>query len=127
MRLRVDTIFVNGDQAIKAAKDATSTIPIVMLACDAIAPGLISSLARPGGNITGITWISSEIAGKRLELLRQMLSRAGRIAVIYSRDDPGKAPFSSYRVNRNCAGIEFPISDLNGGTHVRGNPQLRLS
>jgi putative tryptophan/tyrosine transport system substrate-binding protein len=111
VRLRGDTIFVNGDQAIKAAEDATSTIPIVMLACDA----------------RGITCISSEIAGKRLELLRQMLSRAGRIAVIYSRDDPGKAPFSSYRVNRNCARIEFPISDLNGGTHVRGNPQLRLS
>jgi putative tryptophan/tyrosine transport system substrate-binding protein len=92
VRLRGDTIFVNGDQAIKAAKDATSTIPIVMLACDA----------------RGITCISSEIAGKRLELLRQMLSRAGRIAVIYSRDDPGKAPFSSYRVNRNCAGLNSP-------------------
>jgi putative ABC transport system substrate-binding protein len=73
VRLRVDTIFVNGDQAIKAAKDATTTIPIVMLACDAVAAGFISSLARPGGNITGITCISSEIAGKRLELLRQML------------------------------------------------------
>ena len=83
---------MNGNQAIKAAEDATSTIPIVMLACDA----------------RGITCISSEIAGKRLELLRQMLSRAGRIAVIYSRDDPGKAPFSSYRVNRNCAGLNSP-------------------
>ena len=91
VRLRVDTIFVNGDQAIKAAKDATTTIPIVMLACDAVAAGFISSLARPGGNITGITCISSEIAGKRLELLRQMLRRAGRIAVLYNRDDPGKA------------------------------------
>jgi putative ABC transport system substrate-binding protein len=127
VRLRVDTIFVNGDQAIKAAKDATSTLPIVMLACDAIAAGLVSSPARPGGNITGITCISSEIGGKRLELLRQMLPRAGRIAVVYNRDDPGKAPFSSYRVNRNCAGIEFPISHLNGGSHVRANPQLCLS
>ena len=91
VRLRVDTIFVNGDQAIKAAKDATTTIPIVMVACDAVAAGFISSLARPGGNITGITCISSEIAGKRLELLRQMLPRADRIAVLYNRDDPGKA------------------------------------
>ena len=91
VRLRVDTIFVNGDQAIKAAKGATTTIPIVMLACDAVAAGFISSLARPGGNITGITCISSEIVGKRLELLRQMLPSAGRIAVLYNRDDPGKA------------------------------------
>ncbi len=62
-----------------------------MVACDAVAAGLISSLARPGGNITGITCISSEIAGKRLELLRQMRPRAGRIGVLYNRDDPGKA------------------------------------
>jgi hypothetical protein len=55
------------------------------------AAGLISSLARPGGNITGMTYITSEIAGKRLELLRQMLPRAGRIAVLYNRDDPSKA------------------------------------
>ena len=91
VRLRVDVIFAIGDQMIKAAKIATTTIPIVMLACDAVAAGFISSLARPGGNITGITCISSEIAGKRLELLRQMLPRAGRIAVLYNRDDPGKA------------------------------------
>src|SRR5882672_7958274 len=71
VRLRVDTIFVNGDQAIKAAKEATTTIPIVMLGCDAVAAGIISSLARPGGNITGVTCITSEIAAKRLELLRQ--------------------------------------------------------
>ena len=97
VRLRVDVIFAIGDQMTKAAKDATSTIPIVMLACDAVAAGFISSLARPGGNITGITCISSEIAGKRLELLRQMLPRAGRIAVLYNRDDPGKAEKRSER------------------------------
>ena len=91
VRLRVDTIFVSGDQAIKAAKDATTTIPIVMLGCDAVAAGFISSLARPGANITGVSGcITSEIAGKRLELLRQMLPRAGRIAVLYNPDDPGR-------------------------------------
>jgi putative ABC transport system substrate-binding protein len=56
-----------------AAKDATTTIPIVMLGCDAVAAGFISSLARPGGNLTGVTCITSEIAAERLELLRQML------------------------------------------------------
>jgi putative ABC transport system substrate-binding protein len=53
VRLQVDTIFVSGDQVIKAAKDATTTIPIVMVACDAVATGFISSLARPGGNHHG--------------------------------------------------------------------------
>src|SRR5262249_7434967 len=62
VRLRADVIFAIGDQMTKATKDATTTIPIVMLACDAVAAGFVSSLARPGGNITGITCISSEIA-----------------------------------------------------------------
>jgi ABC-type uncharacterized transport system substrate-binding protein len=90
VRLQVDTIFVAGDQGIKAAKDATTTIPIVMLGCDAVAAGFISSLARPGGNITGVTCIYSEIAAKRLELLRQMLPRARRIALLSNPDDPGR-------------------------------------
>ena len=91
VRLQVDTIFVAGDQGIKAAKDATTTIPIVMLGCDAVAAGFISSLARPGGNITGVSCMYSEIAAKRLELLRQMLPRARRIAALYNPDDPSKA------------------------------------
>jgi len=90
VRLQVDTIFVAGDQGIKAAKDATTTIPIVMNGCDAVAAGFISSLARPGGNITGVTCMYSDIAAKRLELLGQMLPKARRIALLYNPDDPGK-------------------------------------
>jgi putative ABC transport system substrate-binding protein len=90
VRLQVDTIFVAGDQGIKAAKDATTTIPIVMVACDAVATGFISSLARPGGNITGVSCMYSEIAAKRLELLGQMLPKARRIALLYNPDDPGR-------------------------------------
>jgi len=89
VRLQVDTIFAAGNQAIKAAKDATTTIPIVMLVSDAVAAGFISSLARPGGNITGVTTIRFD--GKRLDLLRQMLPRARRIALLYNRDDPNAA------------------------------------
>jgi putative ABC transport system substrate-binding protein len=62
-----------------------------MLGCDAVAAGFISSLARPGGNLTGVTCITSEIAAERLELLRQMLPKARRIALLSNRDDPGKA------------------------------------
>jgi ABC-type uncharacterized transport system substrate-binding protein len=91
VRLRVDTIFATSDQVIKAAKEATTTIPIVMLGCDAVAAGLVSSLARPGGNITGVTCMYSEIASKQLELLREMLPRARRIALLYNPDDSSKA------------------------------------
>jgi putative ABC transport system substrate-binding protein len=91
LRAKPDVILAQGDQPIKAAKEATTTVPIVMIACDAVAAGLIASLARPGGNITGVTCISREIAAKRIELLRQSLPRLGRVAVLYNPADPGKA------------------------------------
>jgi putative ABC transport system substrate-binding protein len=91
LRAKPDVILALGDQPIKAAKEATATVPIVMIACDAVAAGLIAGLARPGGNITGVTCISREIAGKRIELLRDSLPHLGRLAVLYNPDDPGKA------------------------------------
>jgi putative tryptophan/tyrosine transport system substrate-binding protein len=91
LRAKPDVILALGDQPIKAAKEATATVPIVMIACDAVAAGLIASLARPGGNITGVTCMSREIAGKRIELLRDSLPHLGRLAVLYNPDDPGKA------------------------------------
>ena len=91
VRLRVDAIYVAGDQVILAAKEATTTIPIVMVACDAVAAGLIASLSRPGGNITGITCLSSEISGKRLELLREASPNVSRLGVVWNAGDPGKA------------------------------------
>lgn len=91
LRAKPDVILAQGDQPIKAAKEATTTVPIVMIACDAVAAGLIASLARPGGNITGVTCISGDIAGKRIELLKQVLPRLGHLAVLYNADDPGKA------------------------------------
>jgi putative ABC transport system substrate-binding protein len=91
LRAKPDVILALGDQPIKAAKEATTTVPIVMIACDAVASGLIASLGRPGGNITGVTCISRDIAGKRIELLRQSLPHLGRLAVLYNPDDPGKA------------------------------------
>jgi hypothetical protein len=90
LRARPDVIFATGDPVFKAAKDATSTVPIVMIGCDAVAAGLIVSLARPGGNLTGITCISRDIAGKRIELLRETWPRLARLAMLYGPDDPGK-------------------------------------
>jgi putative ABC transport system substrate-binding protein len=90
-RLGVDVLYVGGDQGLRAAKAATTTIPIVVLACDPL-DSLIVSIARPGGSATGFTCISSELAGKRLELLREIVPGASRIAVLYNPKDLNKAP-----------------------------------
>ena len=90
VKLQVDAIFVGGDQAIKAVKEATRTIPIVMVACDAVAAGLVASLSRPGGNVTGVSCNSAQLAGKRLQILREITPKLTRVAVLYNQDDPGK-------------------------------------
>jgi putative tryptophan/tyrosine transport system substrate-binding protein len=83
VRTKVDVIVVTGSQAIAAAKAATTTIPIVVLgAGDLIGTGIVNSLARPGGNITGSTRMSTELAGKRIELLRESVTRLSRVSVI---------------------------------------------
>jgi putative ABC transport system substrate-binding protein len=88
-RLKVDVIVAAADPAVEAARRATSTIPIVMLAVgDAIGTGFIASLARPGGNITGIDALSVELSGKRLELLKQIVPRTTRVAVLWNPANP---------------------------------------
>src|SRR3954447_22574182 len=87
VRLKVDIIIVaGGEEWIRAAKNATNTIPIVMTGTggDRVAAGLVESLARPGGNVTGLTNLSSELGGKRLELLKEVVPRVARLAVIYN-------------------------------------------
>ena len=84
VRLKVDIIVVaGGDGVIRAAKNATKTISIVMSGqgIDPVEAGLIESLARPGGNVTGITNLSGELGGKRLELLKESVPRLARVAV----------------------------------------------
>jgi putative tryptophan/tyrosine transport system substrate-binding protein len=87
---RVAVIAAAAPPAVFAAKAATTTIPIVFLVGeDPVKLGLVTSLARPGGNLTGINFVASELAGKRLELLRELLSRAARLAVFVN---PVNAP-----------------------------------
>lgn len=89
VRLRVDVLVTQGTTATRAAKDATPTIPIVMLAVgDAIGAGLVASLARPGGNITGSTFLGPQLYAKQLEMLKQVIPRAARVAVIMNPDNP---------------------------------------
>jgi putative ABC transport system substrate-binding protein len=92
VRLKVEVILTAGSTATRAAKEATSTIPIVMLQDnDPVASGFVTSLARPGGNITGLSTLRPEISGKRLELLREILPKLSRVAVLGASDNPGNA------------------------------------
>ena len=85
VRLKVDIIVAVGSGDIRAAKEATSTIPIVMvIGGDVIGSGFVASLARPGGNITGLSTLRPELMGKRLELLKEILRKLSRVAVFMS-------------------------------------------
>jgi putative ABC transport system substrate-binding protein len=89
VRLKVDIIATQGGLASEAAKQASSSIPIVIRAGDAVAAGLIASLARPGGNITGLTDDSVQLSAKRMELLKEAVPKAGLIAVLWNANDQG--------------------------------------
>ena len=83
VRLKVDVIVTGGPPAPEAAKQATGTIPVVFaVAADPVAVGLVASLARPGGNITGLASISGEVVGKQLELLKEVAPKISRVAVL---------------------------------------------
>lgn len=89
--LKVDIIVTSGVQAALAAKNATKTIPIVMASggLDPVEAGLVESLARPGGNITGLTNQGGDIGGKRLELLKDVVRKTSRVAILYEGGNPG--------------------------------------
>jgi putative ABC transport system substrate-binding protein len=88
--LKVDVFFALAGPAVHAAKRATPTIPIVMETLgDAISAGLVTNLARPGGNVTGVSGFAPELSGKRIEVLREMLPRATRVAVLANTVNPG--------------------------------------
>src|SRR5262245_51283700 len=85
VRLRVEVIFAWAGPAVRAAKSASKTIPIVMGPnADPVGTGLVASLARPGGNITGVSLMAPDVAGKRLELLKEVLPKLSRVAVFAS-------------------------------------------
>ena len=92
VRLKVDIIVVSGGSIwVRPAKNATKTIPIVMVGAgaDPVEAGLVESLARPGGNVTGITLLARELGGKRLELLKETVPKIVRVAVLYDPAIPG--------------------------------------
>src|SRR5688572_33019848 len=92
VRLKVDVIVTTGPTGTRPAKEATSTIPIVMAQdIDPVGTGFVASLARPGGNITGLASLTPEISGKQLELLKEIVPRLSRVAVLGTSTQPGNA------------------------------------
>jgi putative ABC transport system substrate-binding protein len=89
VRLNVDVIVATRTLGPLAAKQATSTIPIVMTASgDPLGSGLVASLARPGGNVTGMSLMAPDLGGKRLELLKELLPQLARVAVLWNAANP---------------------------------------
>ena len=87
--MKVDVIVTGGSAAVLAVKQATSVIPIVFgIAGDPVGTGLIASLARPGGNVTGLSLQQADLAGKRLELLREAVPGVRRLAIMFNKDSP---------------------------------------
>ena len=123
VQLKVDVLVVPPIlAAIRAAKQATKTIPIVMVTnSDPVATGLINSLARPGGNITGLATLNRELSGKRLELLKEAVPRVSRLAVL--RDAESEGPAMSLKEYEAAAlSRKIPVQSL----EVRG-PNLDLA
>ena len=146
VRLKVDIIVAaGGDIPIRAAKNATKTIPIVMIGggADPVEAGYVESLARPGGNVTGVTNLSRELGGKRLELLKEAVPKLSRVAVFYApgcpfivRDVKEVLPVAARALRltlqpwevRSADDLERAFAALNkqrpDGLYVSGGPQM---
>ncbi len=147
VRLKVDVIVAaGGEPLIRSAMNATKTIPIVMTGSgpDPVEAGLIESLARPGGNVTGLTYLSTELGGKRLELLKEALAKLTHVGVLYDPATPGTVrevkedlPVAARALGltvrswevRDAVGLEKVFAALNkerpDGLYVSGSPLMR--
>jgi putative ABC transport system substrate-binding protein len=116
VRLKVDVIAAAATLAPLAAKQATATIPIVMIAAgDPLGSGLVASLARPGGNVTGMSLMAPDLGGKRLELLKEVLPRLARVAVLWNAANPYSAlVFKETQAAGQTLGIEVQSLDVRG-------------
>ena len=114
VRLKVDVLVASGPAVTRAAKEATSTIPIVMTHDpDPVGNGLVTSLARPGGNITGLSALSSELSGKQLELLKETVPRLSRVAVLGNSTAPGNAQIlKEVKVAAEALGIQLQYIEV---------------
>jgi ABC-type uncharacterized transport system substrate-binding protein len=120
VRLKVDIIVTGGATNTRAAKEATSTIPIVMTqAGDPVESGFVASLARPGGNITGLSTLAPELSGKRQEVLKEIVPRLSRVAVLGTSTQPGHAPsLKETELAAGALGVKLQYLDVLGPKDV---------
>jgi putative ABC transport system substrate-binding protein len=111
--LRVDIIFVTSRPATEAAKNATQTIPIVTSSSDPVASKFVAGLAQPRGNITGLTNFSSELVGKRLELLKEVIPQLSHIAVLYSPGEPAFDTWPNAEAAARALGMRLQRAEVN--------------
>jgi ABC-type uncharacterized transport system substrate-binding protein len=114
VRLKVDVIVTRGTPAALAAKHATGTIPIVMASSgDPLGTGLAASLANPGGNVTGLSAFATEIQGKQLEVLREMVPRLARIAFLFNMSNPVvQAQWKEAELAARSTGLQTHLLDI---------------
>jgi putative ABC transport system substrate-binding protein len=129
VRLKVDVIVTAGNPALRAAREATATIPIVTASGDSLEIGIVTSLARPGGNVTGLTTQSLELMAKRLELARELVPEASRFAILWNAGGTVRAlretetAARALGVSLHAVGVRSP-AELDGAfsTIARGGP-----
>ena len=121
VQLKPAVIVVTAIPAIRAAKQATKTIPIVIISTvDPVVEGIVDSLARPGGNITGLSSLTRDLSGKRLELFTEALQKKNRLAVLWDSEGPGpKIAFEEYKalaalmkLQLQSLGVRAPTPDF---------------
>jgi putative ABC transport system substrate-binding protein len=112
VRLEVDIIFARGMPATEAAKNATQTIPIVTSSSDPVGSGFVAGLAQPGGNITGLTNLTSELIGKRLELLKEVIPQLSHVAVLWTPGHPAVGAWREAEVAAQSLGMQLQAAEV---------------
>jgi len=118
VQLKMDVIVAGGDAAARAAQHATSTIPIVMMGTP-LGTGLVASLARPGENITGLSYLGKELPGKRLEILKETLPQSMHVAVLANANNSGNASaLSNLTVAARALGLQLHVVEVRSPEEV---------
>jgi putative tryptophan/tyrosine transport system substrate-binding protein len=113
LKLKVDIMVLTNPPAIRAAKQATEAIPIIMVTSDEpVSAGVVNNLARPGGNITGVTRLTRELSGKRLELLKEVVPRLSRVGVLWGTTSGRRNNFQIYESAARALKIELQSLDV---------------
>ena len=121
VRLKVDVIVTSGGAAAQAAKQATATIPIVMAGGNPLELGLVTSLARPGGNVTGVQTLSIELSAKRLEMAREVVPGASRLAILGDAgSDNSLASIRETQAAAKALGVRLHAVTVRGPDGARG-------